>query len=170
MGAQKMGYFSRDEFKAGLSEVRCREECQTVGMAACGGRVLVLPALHRQPSGSGNRQVAPAGPQFMLSYLAVPHLYLPPCTFPPCCPQLGATTVAQLRKVLPTLAAEVADDPYQEESLFRWSFRFCLTVRGACTRVKSRVPDLGALLMSAALVEGVSMPLYCHACLVHAPG
>lgn len=45
-------------------------------------------------------------------------------------PQLGATTVAQLRKVLPTLAAEVAGDPYEEESLYRWSFRFCLTVSG----------------------------------------
>lgn len=45
-------------------------------------------------------------------------------------PQLGATTVAQLRKVLPTLAADVAGDPYEEESLYRWSFRFCLTVSG----------------------------------------
>ncbi len=50
----------------------------------------------------------------------------------PCSPQLGATTVAQLRKVLPTLAAEVADDLYAEESLYRWSFRFCLTVSGCC--------------------------------------
>lgn len=69
-------------------------------------------------------------------------LYLTCLHLPPRCPQLGATTVAQLRKVLPTLAAEVADDPYQEESLFRWSFRFCLTVRGACTRLKSRLADL----------------------------
>ena len=66
-----------------------------------------------------------------------------PAPAPPPLPQLGATTVAQLRKALPGLVAEAAQDPYAEESLYRWSFRFCLTVRakepgaGCCAQVQA---------------------------------
>jgi hypothetical protein len=61
MGAQRMGYFSRAEFKSGLAEV-------------------------------------------------------------------GAVTIAQLRKVLPTLSAELRS-PHRLEEFHRFAFRFCLTVR-----------------------------------------
>ena len=60
MGAQKMGYFTRSEFKCGLSE-------------------------------------------------------------------LGATTVAQLKKALPSLAAEV-QAAHTLEEFHKFAFQFCLTV------------------------------------------
>jgi hypothetical protein len=66
MGAQKMGFFTRAEFKGGLAE-------------------------------------------------------------------LGATTLAQLRRLLPTLSAELAS-PHALEEFHKFAFRFCLTVRAAPAR------------------------------------
>ncbi len=45
--------------------------------------------------------------------------------------ELGATSVAQLRKVLPSLASEVRH-AHALEQFHRFAFRFCLTVRWRC--------------------------------------
>lgn len=45
--------------------------------------------------------------------------------------ELGATSVAQLRKVLPSLASEVRH-AHALEQFHRFAFRFCLTVRRRC--------------------------------------
>ncbi|KAL4430988.1 hypothetical protein ABPG75_006244 [Micractinium tetrahymenae] len=86
MGAQKMGYFSRAEFKAGLSE-------------------------------------------------------------------LGATSVAQLRKALPTLATEVRH-PHTLEQFHRFAFCFCLTEPGQkIVDTDTAAQMLGLVLPGAPFVE-----------------